>query len=184
IALILFKKVLQNYSGKFEKLHTDLYELEMNFDLEKISDVNNIIRKLTDKLEDFIDVLIRVEERRVREVNTAYVGYDYHVLRATATHLLDRCKNSVNRVKDVRMEYEMKSAQELNKRIEYLTEIMKKLTAITLILMIPNIIASHYGMNFANMPELQSQWGYPLVTLASILFSIGVVIIFKKKGWL
>jgi len=184
LALIMFKKGLQSYSARFDKIHSEISALEDHFDLEKISETSNRMRKLIDKVDDFMNVLIGVEERRVREVNTSYAGYDYHVLTATATHLLDRCRNTSNRVKDLRSEYEMKSSQELNKRIEYLTDVMKKLTALTLILMIPNIIASHYGMNFKYMPELLDPLGYPLTILASVLAVVVAIIIFKKKNWL
>ena len=184
LALIMFKKVLQNYSSRYDKIHSEISALEEQFDAEKIGEVSHRLRKLIDKVDDFMNILIGVEERRVREVNTSYAGYDYHVLTATTTHLLDRCRNSSNRVKDLRNEYEMKSSQELNKRIEYLTEVMKKLTALTLILMIPNIIASHYGMNFKYMPELAEPWAYPLTILATIAFVVVAVIVFKKKNWL
>ncbi|MEW5955637.1 MAG: CorA family divalent cation transporter, partial [Candidatus Micrarchaeota archaeon] len=184
LSLIMFKKALHNYGAKYDRIHAEISALEESFDPEKIGEVSNRLRKLIDKVDDFMNVLIGVEERRVREVNTSYAGYDYHVLTATATHLLDRCRNTSNRVKDLRSEYEMKSSQELNKRIEYMTNVMKKLTALMLILLIPNIIASHYGMNFKYMPELGEPWGYPLTIVVSVVFVVGAVILFKKKNWL
>lgn len=184
LALILFKKGLQNYASRYDKIHAEISALEDKFDPEKISEASNKMRKLIDKVDDFMNILISVEERRVREVNTSYAGYDYHVLTATATHLLDRCKNNMQRIKDLRSEYEMKNTHELNKRIEYLTDVMKKLTALTLVLMIPNIIASHYGMNFKYMPELSDPLGYPLTIIASVALVLGAIIIFRKKGWL
>ena len=42
-----------------------------------------------------------------------------------------------------------------------LNVIVKRLTAFTVILMIPTLIAGIYGMNFHFMPELEWQIGYP-----------------------
>ena len=39
---------------------------------------------------------------------------------------------------------------------------MKTLTALTVILMVPTLIAGIYGMNFDQMPELRWAYGYPL----------------------
>ena len=65
-----------------------------------------------------------------------------------------------------------------------LNAIMKRLTALTVILMVPTLIAGIYGMNFDHMPELSWRYGYPLV-----LVLIGIVCLvlyrsFKRNGWL
>ncbi len=64
-----------------------------------------------------------------------------------------------------------------------LTEIVKILTIISVVFTPATFIASWYGMNFRNMPELNSPWGYPIV-LASFLVSFVVLLMwFKRKGW-
>lgn len=62
--------------------------------------------------------------------------------------------------------------------------VVKKLTSLTIIIAIPTLIASFYGMNFRNMPELD-------IPHASIIFwSIALVsmvvpyYLFHKKGWI
>ena len=67
-----------------------------------------------------------------------------------------------------------------------INDIMKKLTAITLILMPPTLIASIYGMNFDtsvspwNMPELKLPFGYPMA-LAMIFLAMWLPYIVLKK---
>jgi magnesium transporter len=64
-----------------------------------------------------------------------------------------------------------------------LNAIMKRLTAFTVILMVPTLIAGIYGMNFDFMPELRHPLGYPL-TLAFMALTAGVAITyFRRKGW-
>jgi magnesium transporter len=62
-------------------------------------------------------------------------------------------------------------------------EIFKVLTIASVVGIPPMLIASLYGMNFRNMPELGWRWGYPY-GLGLIVLSIVLPIIwFKRRGW-
>jgi magnesium transporter len=62
-------------------------------------------------------------------------------------------------------------------------DIFKVLTIVSVVGIPPTLIASMYGMNFHNMPELGWRWGYPY-GLALIALSILVPIVwFKHRGW-
>lgn len=62
-------------------------------------------------------------------------------------------------------------------------DIFKVLTIVSVVGIPPTLIASMYGMNFHNMPELSWRWGYPY-GLALIALSILVPIVwFKRRGW-
>lgn len=65
-----------------------------------------------------------------------------------------------------------------------LNEIMKTLTIIATIMMPLTLLASIYGMNFKNMPELSHKYGYPMVL--GIMFLVGTLMLyyFKRKKWL
>jgi magnesium transporter len=63
-------------------------------------------------------------------------------------------------------------------------EDMRKISAWVAIAVVPTVLAGIYGMNFANMPELEFRYGYFVVLgvmlgLCSTLFSL-----FKRGGWL
>ncbi|HEY7738593.1 MAG TPA: magnesium/cobalt transporter CorA [Candidatus Limnocylindria bacterium] len=64
-----------------------------------------------------------------------------------------------------------------------LNQIVKRLTAVTVLLMVPTLIAGIYGMNFFFMPELQLQYGYPAVLLAMLLIVIGLAWYMRRRGW-
>jgi hypothetical protein len=51
------------------------------------------------------------------------------------------------------------------------------------ILAVPTAIAGIYGMNFANMPELKTDYGY-FVVLGVIVLLCGLYLRFKKARWL
>ena len=62
-------------------------------------------------------------------------------------------------------------------------EIFKVLTIVSVVGIPPTLIASMYGMNFRNMPELSWSWGYEY-GLALIAISIVIPALwFKKRGW-
>ena len=48
----------------------------------------------------------------------------------------------------------------------------------------PTLIASIYGMNFAFMPELKWQYGYPLAGLLMLASAVLPFWYFKRRGWL
>ncbi|HEY6085291.1 MAG TPA: CorA family divalent cation transporter, partial [Nitrospira sp.] len=65
-----------------------------------------------------------------------------------------------------------------------LNAVMRVLTVITTIFMPLSFIASIYGMNFENMPELHAPWGYPVVLGVMAIVGLGMLALFRKKGWL
>ena len=56
---------------------------------------------------------------------------------------------------------------------------MKVLTAITILLAIPNVFYGMYGMNIA-LPFQGEAWAYPVITGFTVLL-IGIVYIFAKR---
>jgi magnesium transporter len=63
-------------------------------------------------------------------------------------------------------------------------KIIKIFSVASVALLPPTLIASIYGMNFRNMPELEQAWGYPFA-LGLMLVSVAAPFIyFRRKGWL
>jgi magnesium transporter len=72
----------------------------------------------------------------------------------------------------------------------HLNEVMKVLTLIATIFIPLSFITGVYGMNFDrsispwNMPELDWPFGYPLVLLLMLAIAVGLILYFKRKGWI
>ena len=64
-----------------------------------------------------------------------------------------------------------------------MNEVMKVLTIIATIFIPLTFIAGIYGMNFTNMPELSSKYGYYIVWTVMIIILIIMLIYFRKKKW-
>ncbi|MGK4582860.1 magnesium and cobalt transport protein CorA [Kitasatospora sp. HPMI-4] len=63
-------------------------------------------------------------------------------------------------------------------------EDMRKITAWAAIFAVPTMITGVYGMNFENMPELKSEYGYPVVLGGIALICVGMYRGFRRNGWL
>ena len=60
---------------------------------------------------------------------------------------------------------------------------MRRLTAVTVVIMVPTLIAGIYGMNFRAMPELGQAWGYPFALLLMVVAATAAILFFRRKGW-
>lgn len=63
-----------------------------------------------------------------------------------------------------------------------LNVVMKQLTLISIILMIPTLIASVFGMNVPNFLE-NSAWAMPSIIAGSLILSFLGVLLFRKRQW-
>jgi magnesium transporter len=57
-------------------------------------------------------------------------------------------------------------------------------SVVAVIFLPPTVIASAYGMNFANMPELDWRFGYPMALALMLASAVGTYLLFKWKRWL
>jgi magnesium transporter len=64
------------------------------------------------------------------------------------------------------------------------SEVMRIFSVVAVIFLPPTLIASMYGMNFPNMPELASPIGYPLAVGAMVATAVLPYLYFRWRGWL
>ena len=64
------------------------------------------------------------------------------------------------------------------------TTITRKLAAGAAILAVPTAIAGVYGMNFQNMPELKTEYGYFVVLTVIVTVCVTLFLTFRRQGWL
>jgi magnesium transporter len=65
-----------------------------------------------------------------------------------------------------------------------MNEVMKVLTLIATIFIPLTFIAGIYGMNFANMPELEWRYGYFGILIVMAVIGISLVVHFRRRSWL
>ena len=63
-----------------------------------------------------------------------------------------------------------------------LNVVMKFLSTVTIVLSIPTMIASFYGMNFQHIPLGDNPYGFYIVTAITLIVTVVLVFFFKKKN--
>jgi len=64
------------------------------------------------------------------------------------------------------------------------SEVTKRLAAYGALVAVPTMIGGVYGMNFQHMPELQWQYGYPIVLAVMVAIDAFLFWRFRRAGWL
>lgn len=62
--------------------------------------------------------------------------------------------------------------------------IIKVLTVVSVVGVPPTLVASIYGMNFKNIPELEWAWGYQYGLVLIVISAIAPLLWFLRRGWL
>jgi len=65
-----------------------------------------------------------------------------------------------------------------------MNQAMQRLAAISIIFMPLTFIVGNYGMNFDNMPELHTKYGYFVVSAINLVVAGGIFVWLKKKKWI
>lgn len=90
--------------------------------------------------------------------------------------LIELCKGNLKTIVNIRESYSTIMTNNLNRVIKFLT-------ASTVILTVPMIISSFYGMNIA-LPFAQSPWAFWIVLGTTLALALILLGIFIKKKWL
>jgi magnesium transporter len=94
----------------------------------------------------------------------------------TNGQLIDYCKSTLLLTGNVREAYSTILANNLNR-------VMKLMTSLTIIMTIPTIIASLFGMNVP-LPLVGTSQAFLIIILLAFFISITALILFRRRGWL
>jgi len=61
--------------------------------------------------------------------------------------------------------------------------VMKQLTVVTIVLMIPTLVSSFFGMNVPNALE-SNNYAFIIILILSILLSVFGVLLIRTKKWI
>ena len=90
--------------------------------------------------------------------------------------LIELCQSNMRSIGNVREGYSTIMSNNLNR-------VIKILTALTIVLTVPTIVASFYGMN-VRLPLADSPDAFLVVLGVTILVSVAVLALFLKNRWL
>lgn len=168
--------VLEKLSDRIESTEEEAITNPTSEVLQKINDLRRefrLLRRPILPLRDVIDEVLEGEIPLLTQDTHLYFRdvYDHLV---QAVHTLEILRNAVSELFDT---YTSAVSHRMN-------EIMKVLTIVATLFIPLTFIAGIYGMNFKFMPELEKQWGYPIVLFGMAGIGIAMFVYFKFRKWL
>ncbi len=168
--------IMERYEEELDGIEDDIMDDAIEADLGRVNEIRGDIRDLRIHYEQLIDLGQELQENEnnfFKPENVRYFGL--------FTDRMTRLHDTATALRDYTMQIRDLYHTQMDVKQN---RIMTLLTVVTTIFMPLTLIAGWYGMNFYNMPELHSKWGYPVVILLSLGIIIGSLIFFKKKKWL
>jgi magnesium transporter len=175
--------VVDEYFPLLDRLSDLIEDLEERI-LEG-SQIRGTLRSILDLKRDLLELRRTLSPQR--DVANALLRRDLPLVDdASAPYFQDLYDHLVRVLDQLDLQRDLlASALEANLSVtsNNLNAVMKRLTAFTVILMVPTLIAGVYGMNFHFMPELSWPLGYAFALGVMAVAMIGAALFFKKNDW-
>jgi magnesium transporter len=183
LAYSLLDAVVDNYFVILEKFGDKIESIETEL-------IGNPTQKTVQRIYQLKREMIFLHNAvwPLREVVSTIGKHESPLIKeSTAPYLRDVYDHVVHIIDSVDIYREMLSSMldmYLSSVSNRLNEVMKVLTAISLIFMPLTFIVGVYGMNFKYMPELEWRYGYFIALLVMLGIGIAMFLYFKRKKWL
>ena len=169
-------EVLEEISSQIETIDAQLHltqdkSILANIELEKRKLIE--LRKIAQPMRDVTNQLENSESPFIQSSNRHY----FRSLRSSCMSVLEEIDANKQILEGMANLYYAAQGQRMN-------EIMRVLTVVSSIFIPLTFIVGIYGMNFEHMPELKYTYGYYSVIAFMFALSIGLVVLFKKRGWI
>lgn len=183
LASRLMRLYIDRYLEILFQMETQLEELESGL-LEKVDD--SVLAVLTGYKGDLkrLRRIFLYHEKMLRDLRAK----SHHGFREERRHELTDVYEQQERANSLTLLfYELASdliEGFLSLASHRLNQIMKVLTIVTVVFVPLGFLAGIYGMNFENMPELQSRSGYFILLGVMATIATTLLLSFRRKKWL
>jgi len=169
-------EVLEEISSQIETIDAQLHltqdkSILASIELEKRKLIE--LRKIAQPMRDVTNQLENSESPFIQSSNRHY----FRSLRSSCMSVLEEIDANKQILEGMANLYYAAQGQRMN-------EIMRVLTVVSCIFIPLTFIVGIYGMNFEHMPELKYTYGYYSVIAFMFALSIGLVVLFIKRGWI
>lgn len=179
--IYILLKITQAFTLHIKRIRTSVLKQEKEIDHIESEDITNLTMN-EENLNQYLATLIPL-----RTVLEAITSGKYTLLHEKDQDLLedllnasiqseDLCSTNLRSIRSLRDSYQIIFTNQLNKTI-------KLLTALTIILSLPTMVASIYGMN-VKLPIAGSPYAFLFIFLFIISIGFAVYYIFQRKRWL
>ncbi len=181
-AYTLLDSVVDGYYPAVDAISERIEDLEA-----RVFDTNSdLIRDVFDLRRNLTDVRRRIAP--TRDVLNELIRRDVPVFPPQLIpYLSDVYDHSIRALDGIDVNRELlTSAMEshLSAISNQLNVTVRTMTALTIGLMIPTLIAGIYGMNFHLTPSEETSWGFTLAMVLMVVSAAGSFAVFRRVGWL
>jgi magnesium transporter len=176
-----FLDLVDTLDGHIDDLEDHVEEWPSEHVRARLSDLRHKLLHVRQTLAPTRDAVRRVVDNRIDTEGEELFSRDLELRFGDAYDKLLRASEGLDLARDlvasVRDYHQAKVANDQN-------EVMKRLTMIASLMLLPTFIVGLYGQNFVNIPELHWHYGYLYVWLLIIGTTIGQLVFFRWKKWL
>lgn len=168
--------LIEGYERELDKMELTIMSEGADTISKRVNIIRGDIRDIKTHYEQLVDLAEVLEENENNFFSKGNIRYFRMYL-----NRLSRLRDLSASLRDYTLQiHDLYKAQLDIKQ----NRIMTILTVVTTIFTPLTVIAGWYGMNFKYMPELDTKWGYPVVTIVSAVIVISGLVFFRKKKWL
>ena len=171
-----FRGILMALELRLEELEQQMYERADDKLLAELMETSSQLKKLRRHLNYQLNLMQRLAQPGLPGVPVD-ARHEFTDLYENNERLVSLSALYQELINDLISGYISVSSHRLN-------QIMKVLTIVTVLFLPLGLVAGLYGMNFDNMPELHTRYGYFFVLGLMVTIVISLLLVFRRKRWI
>jgi magnesium transporter len=172
-----YQPIMSSYEAQFDRIEANLFKADFNEKtIEETYELRHQLMELRNAaapIHEICNQLIRFHEELIPKE-----------LRAYLRDVQDHAQRVVAATDDLREM--LTNAMHVNLALVTVrqNEIVKRLAGWGAIFALPTVVFSLYGMNFQDMPELKTSWGYPATLAVTVTGCVALYRKLKREAWI
>ena len=184
LLLEILELLLETYATQLNSINKQIRAARNSLNVRRVSNKDFVqFVEIEDVLNEFLGDLVPannvLQNLTGRRKNLSFDEEDRDLiedLQLSATQLIDTIRGSLKTAVNIREAYTNIATNNLNRQV-------KILTTLTVVLTIPTIIGSYWGMN-VNVPLHNNAHAFIFILLGSAGVAGIILAVFRKHGWL
>ncbi len=180
LLLSILQRLARSFTNSIKQVNDKV--LAQKKELTKIdtADITFLIEN-EDVLNQYLSALVPMEEMIKRLLSAEYIKQYaedkdlFEDVLLSISQSVNICKTNIRSIISLRDSYQILFSNKLNKTIQLLT-------FLTIILTIPTIIGSFFGMN-VSLPLSEHPYAFPIILLITVIISLIFAIVLNKRKW-
>jgi magnesium transporter len=173
--VMMFQDFLKNLNNRRYAYEKELYNSSKNEDLKSLLNIQKSLIYFVTNIRSNELMMMKIQRSnflRIRDEDKLDTLNDIIIENSQAQQMSEMYSNILNGTMDT---FASIISNNLN-------GVMKRLTSVTIVLMVPTLIASFYGMN-VELPYEHHPYSFVIVFSMSIILSFAMTVYFVKRKW-